>query len=188
MIGELPKTIKVGEKEEPIRTDFRDILNVFAAFNDQDLSVEEKAIVCLRIIYKNIDEMDSSLYMEAYEKAMNFMEMNDSKRDSDYNEPKLMDWEQDEQLIFSAVNKVAGTEVRSFEYMHWWTFLGYYMGIGEGLFADVVNIRQKKLKHKKLEKHEAEFYRKNREMVDLKTRYTKEELKEKEELKRLLGI
>ena len=62
------------------------------------------------------------------------------------------------------------------------------MGIGEGLFADVVNIRQKKLKHKKLEKHEAEFYRKNREMVDLKTRYTKEELKEKEELKRLLGI
>lgn len=40
MIGELPKTIKVGEKEEPIRTDFRDILNVFAAFNDQDLSVD----------------------------------------------------------------------------------------------------------------------------------------------------
>ena len=104
MIGELPKTIKVGEKEEPIRTDFRDILNVFAAFNDQDLSVEEKAIVCLRIIYKNIDEMDSSLYMEAYEKAMNFMEMNDSKKDSDYNEPKLMDWEQDEQLIFSLIS------------------------------------------------------------------------------------
>ena len=43
---------------------------------------------------------------------------------------KLIDWEQDSQLICSAVNKVAGQEVRSIDYLHWWTFMGYYTAIG----------------------------------------------------------
>lgn len=187
MIGQLPKTIKVGEKEEPIRTDFRDILTIFTAFNDEELSLEEKMLVCLRIIYINMDDINPDLYYEAYEKAVAFININQSHYDCK-DDFRLMDWEQDEQLIFAAVNKVAGTEVRLFDYMHWWTFMGYYMGIGESLFADVVNIRAKKHKHKKLDAHEIEFYKSNKEMVDLRTRYTKEELKEREELKKILGI
>ncbi|MEE0716110.1 Gp15 family bacteriophage protein [Eubacterium sp.] len=187
MIGELPQSIEVGGVNQPIRTDFRDILTIFEAFNDSELSQEEKVMVCLRIMYVDLDKMDTSLYMEAYEKAVKFINVGqEDKREN--NSPKLMDWEQDEQLVFAAINKVAGTEVRTFEYMHWWTLMGYYMGIGESLFADVVNIRTKKLNHKKLEKYEQDFYKKNKDLVDLKTRYTKEELEEREEVKKLLGL
>ena len=40
---------------------------------------------------------------------------------------------------------------------------------------------------KKLEKWEQEYYRKNKERVDLKKRYSAEELAEQERLKKLLG-
>ncbi len=72
--------------------------------------------------------------------------------------------------------------------MHWWTFIGYYMGIGESVFSEVINIRSKNQKHKKLEKNEKEFYSKNKDLVDLKVRYSKEEIEEREKLKELLGI
>lgn len=191
MIGDLPQSIEVGGVNQPIRTDFRDVLTIFAAFNDQELSKEEKVMVCLRIMYVNIKDIDTSLYMEAYEKAVKFINVGqeDKKENKKENkEPKLMDWEQDEQLVFAGINKVAGTEVRACKYMHWWTLMGYYMGMGESLFADVVNIRSKKLNNKKLEKNEEDFYRKNKDLVDLKVRYTKEELEEREEVKKLLGL
>lgn len=187
MIGQLPRTVNVGGKDEPIRTDYRDILNIFSAFNDEDLSKEEKVLVCLRVFYENIEDIDMSLYEEAYNKAIIFMDQGrESKKNT--SEPKLMDWEQDENLIFPAVNKVAGMEVRACGYMHWWTFIGYYMGIGESVFSEVINIRSKNQKHKKLEKNEKEFYSKNKDLVDLKVRYSKEEIEEREELKELLGI
>ena len=93
-----------------------------------------------------------------------------------------MNWEQDAGLIIPAVNKVIGKEVRAIQYMHWWTFAGAYMEIGESLFSQVLSIRQKKQKHQKLEKWEQEFYQKNRSMIDLKKRYSKEEKQKQKEL------
>ena len=46
--------------------------------------------------------------------------------------------------------------------------MGAYLEIYEGLFHQVLMIRQKKAKNKKLEKWEAEFYRNNRKLIDLK--------------------
>jgi len=71
--------------------------------------------------------------------------------------------------------------------MHWWTFLGYFNEIGECLLSTVINIRQKKNKGKKLEKYEQEFYRANKSLIDIKTRYTPEEQAEKERLLKLLN-
>lgn len=56
--------------------------------------------------------------------------------------------------------------------MHWWTFLGLFNEIGEGLFSQVVNIRIKKAKGKKLEKHELEFYREHKDLIDIKCKLT----------------
>ena len=51
--------------------------------------------------------------------------------------------------------------------MHWWTFCGLFDEIGEGMFASVVNIRNKKAKHKKLEKYEQEMYKDYKHIIDL---------------------
>ena len=111
-------------------------------------------------------------------------------RDVEYNvkQPKLYDWEQDESFIFSAINKVIGKEIRNEEYCHWWTFLGYFNEISESTFNTLVCLRNKKTKGIKLTKEEQEFYRKNKEIVDLKIHpTTPEEVAQISELERLIN-
>ena len=73
------------------------------------------------------------------------------------------------------INRVAGCEVRALPFLHWWTFLAYFRGIGEGQLSAVVGIREKRRKGKKLDEWERDFYRENRDMVDFKMRYTSED-------------
>lgn len=185
MIGLLPKALIVGDKERAIRSDFRTALLIFQAFNDPDLNDQEKNIIMLDCLYENIEELEPHELQDAAEKAVWFLD-GGNIQDNKQQAKKVMDWEQDEQIIFSAVNKVAGTETRLKEYMHWWTFLGYFNEIGEGLFSTVINIRQKKNKGKKLEKYEQEFYRENKSLIELKKKYSEEEQSEIDRLNKLL--
>ena len=97
-----------------------------------------------------------------------------------------MDWQQAEQIIIPAIDRMQGTEIRALPYLHWWTFLGAYMEIGECLFAQVVHIRQKKLKHQKLEKWENDFYNQNKDIIDLKKKISEEQKIEMENLEKWL--
>ena len=88
---------------------------------------------------------------------------------------KTIDWEQDEGLIFPEINRAAGGEVRALDYLHWWTFLGYFSSMGECLYSQVLNIRQKRAKGKKLEKWEQEFFRSHKELIVIREKLTAEE-------------
>lgn len=184
MIGQLPRSLTVGGSEYRIRTDFRDILNIIAAFSDPELEREEKIYVCLFILYEDLDTMPEDQYEEAFRAAMQFIDCGmepDSKA-----RPRTMDWEQDETLLFPAVNKVAGFETRACEYLHWWTFMGYFMEISDGVFSQVLSLRQKKSKGKKLEKWEQEFWAANKDICVLRPRLTEEEQAAKDRLNALL--
>ena len=188
MIGRLPTTLNINGVDRVIRSDFRVALLIFQAFNDPELSEQEKARVMMECLYEDVDSIPFNDYQEAYDKAVWFLDGGTIDEDTKYRtSKKVIDWEQDEQMIFSAVNKVAGKETRAAEYIHWWTFLGYFNEIGEGLLSTVINIRQKKNKGKRLEKHEQEFYRENKSLIDIKTRLTQEEQAEKEYLEKLLN-
>lgn len=181
MIGKLPTTLDIDGKEYKIRTDYRIVLTIFEAFNDIELKDNEKIYVMLELLY---EEKPNNLE-EAIKQANWFLD--GGKQYEEFNKTKkVMDWEQDESIIFSAVNKVAGYETRSKEYIHWWTFLGYFSEIGEGLFSTVINIRQKKNRGKKLEKYEQEFYKNNKQLIDLKQKYTTEEQNEIDRLNEIL--
>lgn len=188
MIGKLPTTLNIKGIDRAIRSDFRVALLIFQAFNDPELNDQEKALVMMDCLYEDLDSMPQEDYQEAYDQAVWFLDGGIQEDETKYRaSKKVLDWEQDEQMIFSAVNKVAGKEIRAVDYLHWWTFLGYFNEIGEGLLSTVISIRQKKNKGKKLEKYEQEFYRENKSLIDIKTRLTKEEQAEKEYLEKLLN-
>ena len=165
MLGQLPTSLKIKGKDFAIRSDYRNIIRIFAAYNAEKLQDADKIYICLKRIYVDFDKIPHSWYKEAYTAAMEFIEC---KMKSDIPMPKVVDWEKDEQLIFAAVNKVAGQEIRALEYMHWWTFLGFYQNIDrDDIWGFILTIRQKKARHRKLEKHETEFYNANRSMCDI---------------------
>ncbi|MDE6500470.1 MAG: bacteriophage Gp15 family protein [Ruminococcus sp.] len=182
MIGLLPKSLEIGGNQYRIRSDFRVALLIFEAFNDTDLTDYEKTEVCLKCLYEEIPEDTET----AYRQAIWFLDGGNTPK-SRQNQKKVFDWKQDESLFFPAVNKSAGFETRSAEYIHWWTFLGYFSEIGDGLFSQVINIRTKKSKGKKLEKWEREFYIEHKEMIDIKRTISSEEQAEIDRLNELLG-
>jgi hypothetical protein len=168
---------------------------VFEAFNDPWLDTSDKWEVAVYLLFECFEEIS-----DIEDAVREGFDINEAARqitwflqpgtgsggDGNDRHPKLYDWEQDEQMIFSAVNKVAHTELREAEYVHWWTFMGYFNEIREGLFSEVVGIRNKLARGKKLEKHEREFYRHNRELINLRKPMTEDEQKEHDELKELM--
>lgn len=182
---ELPTSLQVGEVVFLIRTDFRAILDILQYFSNPDYEDDEKWLICLDILYEDFENMPTELYQEAMQKAVEFIDY--GCESSNKPKPRLMDWEQDASLIIPAVNRVIGHEVRMDSYMHWWTFLGAYMEIGECSFSHILNIRNKRAKGKKLEKWEEEYVRENRSVVELKTRLSEEQIAEEKRLEDLFG-
>lgn len=160
MLGYLPKAIEINGKKYKIRTDYRDILRIILAFNDDEMTDREKVYVCLKQIYYDLEDIPSECLEEAYKAAVAFIDCNmEPDRKS---KPRLINWKKDEPLIFPAINKVAGFEVRAVEYMHWWTFIGYFQGIdANDTWGFILGIRQKRARGKKLEKHEQAFFSAN---------------------------
>lgn len=187
MIGCLPRALEVNGIEYPIRTDFRDILTIMEAFEDPDLENKEKIFVMLYIIYPDFEDIPERDIEDAYRQAAWFIDCGAEHGNDQKNSPRLIDWGQDERILFPAINTAAGVEVRSLDYLHWWTFMGYFMEIREGTYSQVLQLRQKRAKGKKLEKWEQEYWRNNKDLCVLRKRLSKEEREERDFLNELLG-
>ena len=166
----LPVTVFVGDKEYAIRNkgDYRTILDCLIALDDAEIDDTERILSSIAIFYEDVTSIEDIFVLfpekEDIENALRAMnEFFNAGEDSTgmKSHQKLIDWEQDEKLICAAVNSVAKCEIRLVEYMHWWTFLSYYMSIGDCTLSTVISIRAKSAKGKKLEKWEQDFKKNN---------------------------
>lgn len=180
MIGYLPKTLEVKGREFVIRTDFRPCLDIMCLFDDDELETTDKVAECLRILFGE-DEIEFIFENaeEAYDKARIFL--NCGKEDNTRTEQRIVDFEQDSQLIFSGVNKMLGYSVRELEYLHWWDFCGYLQELTECTYSYVLSIRKKKKQNKKLDDQEKKFYQENKSIVDIKEKEIKNPMTAQEE-------
>lgn len=187
---EFPTSLNIGGTDYEIRTDYRAVLDLLTALNDNDLTDSDEQIeaymksrVILEIMFPQCDDIPAEHLQEALDKVVEFIDMGITE---DSKKPKTMDWEQDAPILIPAINKVLNCEIRAEKYIHWWTFLGAYMGIGESLFSNIVSIRQKKDKGKKLDKWEMEFYKENKSLIDFKQKDQRSD-EEKEMLRDYFG-
>lgn len=175
MIGELPKTLEVNGKLLPIHTDYRTVLQLFPMYDDPELSDEKKAYITCKVLYDC--ELDDDDYVEAAKQAYWFIDGGEMPK-SEPEKARVIDWKKDERIIMPAISKTVGVvDVRSLPYMHWWTFLGAFGEVSEGLFSFVLNLRRK-MAEGKLEDYEKDFVRKNQELVCIMTPEEEADLKE----------
>lgn len=181
---EIPTTITVGSTEYRIRNkgDYRMVLDCFSALQDASLNSNERLFCSLIIFYEDINCIADINKFEDLEEAatkmFDFFNCGRSQSVGKKMNHKLIDWEQDSQIICSAINKVANKEVRAEPYIHWWTFMGYYSAVGESLLSTIVSIRDKIVRGKKLEKHERIFRQENPEYFVWNTNNIDEEAEE----------
>ena len=160
---ELPTSVTVNDTEYKIRCagDFRMVLDCFSALNDIEMGEDYRILASLIIFYEDFNSLsdipdDRELVQELIQEMMIFFNCGSEESDDKYS-PKLIDWDTDANIIVAAINNVAGKEIRAEKYLHWWTFIGYYMSVGESVLSTVVGIRNKVVKGKKLDKWEQEF-------------------------------
>ena len=160
---EIPTSIQIGDKQLAItnKGDYRMVIDCFSALNDVELDKEARVLCSLIIFYEDFNSIEDIMKFdqlkEAIEKMYEFFNCGNSQGIGSKQHHTLIDWDNDSQLVASAINKVANTEIRSLPYLHWWTFMGYYLAIGESPLATIVSIRSKIANNKKLEKYEKDF-------------------------------
>lgn len=187
---DLPVSLDINGTTYEIRSDYRAVLDICTALSDAELDTTDKALVALDIFYPAFADMPQSDYEEALKSCFEFI--NGGEPDDGQPASKVMDWNQDFPYIVAPINRVMGCDIRSIPYdrknnkggLHWWTVLAAYREIGDCLFAQIVAIRDKQRRGKRLEKHEREWYNRNRKLVDFKTKYTADE---EDFLKSLVG-
>ena len=160
---ELPISVTVEGNLYHIRGngDYRVVLDCFSALSDLEMDDESERVLTALYIFYDVDAIEDILACDDVAKLVSEMYnfFNGGRPDSEEERhlPKVIDWDTDSAMIFSAVNAVAGKEVRVEDYIHWWTFMGYYMAIGESTLSTVVSIRDKIVRGKNLEKWERKF-------------------------------
>lgn len=166
----LPTSIEIDGITCEFRSDFRDILRIFTALNDPDLLEQERIQVSLYLFYK--DDKYTINKAKAIKEMFEFISVNTDENESQHADSKpLYDWEQDFNIIVAPVNRILGKDVRGLDYLHWWTFIGAFMEIGECTFNTYVGIRDKLNHHKKLEKYERKIYNEHKDAIVLKKKY-----------------
>ncbi len=191
----LPTTIDVGGTEYRITQggDFRMVFDCFEALDDPELTQEERIFSCLIIFYEDFNDLEDIFACDDIQELITQMYLffNCGQKMSEQTEKqrpstkvRLIDWIQDAQLICSAINKVAGEEIRAKEYLHWWTFMGYYMAIDHSLLSIIATVRDKLVRGTKLEKNERQFWMENPQYFDWN--YKTAEQQQNEELVREL--
>ena len=165
------------------------VLDCFKALNDEELSEQERLFTSLIIFYKDFSTIEdvmeqSDILKQLQEEMFIFFDGGDKNLENNTENINVIDWDRDSNLIVSAVNNVAGKEIRSEEYLHWWTFISYYTAINESLLSEVIKLRYKRVKGEKLETYERKFIQNNPQYFNIDTRTT--EQKEADEYVRQL--
>ena len=176
MMWDLPTAVEINGKEFAIRNkcDYRVVLDVISVLKDNELNQEEKIKCSLFIFYENAKEITN--IQEAVNAMLKIINNGEDEDENEPSKPPIMDWEHDFPQLAPPVSRVLGYSVRDANnYTHWYDFIGAYMEIGECSFSNIISIRSKRQKGKKLDKQEEEFYRNNKKMIDLPQNLTEEE-------------
>lgn len=157
------------------------ILDCFKALNDVELDEVERLYAALIIFYEDFEDIEDIIDRQDMIKDLSdamflFFNQGQEELQSNTGGHKLIDWDKDSNLICSAINNISKQEIRSLEYLHWWTFLGYYTAIGECPLSNIVAIRYKIANGEKLEKHEKKFVQDNPDYfnIDMRSNTQKE--------------
>ena len=176
MMWDLPIAVEINGKIHPIRNkcDYRVVLDVICALNDNELTDEEKIKCALFIFYEDISTIDD--FETAIKEMFRIINGGEEEDESQEQKPQLMDWQHDFSQLAPPISRVLGYDVRTPDkYTHWYSFIGGYMEIGECTFSTIVSIRSKRAKGKKLDNWEQEYIREHRKMVELPQKLTAEE-------------
>jgi hypothetical protein len=161
LLGQLPKTVEINGHEWLINHDFRACLQTILAFEDPDLTPEEKNVVLLNNLYPEIPPDQG----KALKAALDFLNGGEETQEETEG-PRLYSFAKDANYIYAAFRQTHGIDLSTVQ-MHWWVFLALFMDLGsETVFCNLISMR-KRYRDGKLTKEERREYNQHPELYDL---------------------
>jgi hypothetical protein len=149
LIDTLPKDITVHGEIYQINADFRTCLKVIMAFEDPELTPQEKQMVLLGNLYKKIP---ADIH-EALRQANIFLNGGEVQEGTETAKHRLYSFTKDARFIYAAFMQTHRIDLAE-ENLHWWKFLALFMDLGaETTFTQLIGLR-KRIKTGKATKEE----------------------------------
>ena len=161
----LPAKIKVNNMIYDINYDFRTIINIILAFEDEELTYEEKIYIMINNLYKQ--SIPEEHLMEAIEKAIKFINFGEEKKESTKETKRIYSFTKDGNYIYSGINMTHNVDLDEKTDLHWWKFGSLFMDMSENcMFGELTYYRTRK-NEGKLTAEEKKSYQKIKDIVDL---------------------
>lgn len=157
----LPTSLQIGDTEYPINSDFRTCLRIIMAFEDAELTNQEKQIVLLSSLFVTVPDDTKSAITE----AIKFLD-GGREREEEINHVRVYSFEKDSNFIYAAFKSTHNIDLANVE-LHWWQFLALFMDMGsETTFSQLVGLR-KRLKTGKATKEEKQIANEIKDILEL---------------------
>jgi hypothetical protein len=180
----LPECIEIDGNVYQINADFRTCLKIIMAFEDNELTPQEKQIILINNLYR---ETPPDI-VEALRQANIFLNGGDVQEENEETPFRLYSFTKDARFIYSAFRQTHGIDLTESD-LHWWQFLSLFMDLGaETTFTQLIGLR-KRIKTGKASKEERQAAREMGEAFEVPEidRRTLEEKEAEAEFMRLIG-
>ena len=184
----------------PIDADFQIGIQIMQAFEDEELSEQERMMVAISLLFLGCDkeyeeEDEKSIpfpdsYQTAAEGVLWFLkEWNHDKESNDNGKDKVrvLDFDIDQWRIYSGFRQHYNINLNT-DKLHYWEFMGLLTTFPDCAFTKVIDIRAKEITNK-MSAEERSAYKKLKERYALKQRtvmYTDEEIQAIDEYDRMM--
>lgn len=147
LTGNLPKSFLINDKEYPISSDFRDIVELEEILSSEELTDAEKGEQALRLFYGCIPEdVETAVeklcwFMQCGEKENHRRKRRRAAEDGS-RQKEVYSFVHDAGLIYAAFMAQYGIDLADTEYLHWWKFKAMFESLGKDtLMKEVMHCR-----------------------------------------------
>jgi hypothetical protein len=149
LVDTLPEYITVHGEKYQVRSDFRTCLKIIMAFEDPELTPQEKQMILIGNFFTKVPPDIA----EALRQANIFLNGGDIQEEQAEPQHRLYSFSKDARFIYAAFRQTHGTDLTKAD-LHWWQFLSLFMDLGaETTFTQLIGLR-KRIKTGKASKEE----------------------------------
>ncbi|MBT6322563.1 MAG: hypothetical protein HOJ31_10305 [Anaerolineae bacterium] len=145
LVVDLPKALEIDGQDHKINTDYRASLLTILAFEDDELTQEEKVGIMLDNLYFDTETEESTTpdnIIEAIKKAQWFLD-GGKEREKKEADRRLYSLSQDANFIYSAFKQTHNIDLQDVQ-LHWWKFLSLIMDLGQDTtYCQLVGLRSR---------------------------------------------
>ena len=164
LVDEQPESVTIATTEYQLDTDFRTCIKIIMAFEDPELTPQEKQLVLLNSLYSVVPENIEA----ALERANWFLNAGKEKFNTDETSEahRVYSFSKDANFIYAAFRQTHGIDLSTAK-LHWWTFLALFMDLGQDTTFCQLTALRKRIKTGKATKEERAAAREMGEVFEL---------------------